>query len=607
MAEVHTVMGLSTSKDDGLPTFSGSVLRLEICGPKEDHLSVIDVPGIFRNTTPGLTTRNDKALVRDMVQGYMRNPRSIMLTVVPANVDIATQEIVEMAREFDPEGDRTLGVITKPDLVDKGGEGKVIDLVEGREMQMKLGWIIVRNLGQKELEEGDVDRNVLEDELLLQRPWDTVPRDKFGIKALRTHLQETVTANARRSFPSVRSEISKKLRECQDALQALGADRETPEQQASFLFGIVSSFQDITSHALGSNYSFRDEFDQEEILRLATRVVNRNEMFSDNMARWGHEYEFETEDSQELDEFGVNISIDKPAEGWLATRMLEDISGIEDILPQAVEVAQPFRNDIRSWIERQYRGSRGFEIGTFNSALLPTIMKKQSTKWTSIATGYIGDIITMVHGFILRALSLACADTSVCHNLLSMIMDRLLGKYQNAISQVQFLLVNECSSTLMTLNHNLNDTLEKWYRRSDPLSLVRFLTSHSRQKRTSSVIEEKAISGCSHGNVVRVEDLSPQKSISNTAHTVQDLHDILQSYYQVARKRFVDNVCMQAAGYYLVNGPETPMKLLSPSFVNSLTQDELEEIAGEEASLQRKRRQLVKKIKDLQVAKRILL
>ncbi|KAH8430985.1 uncharacterized protein LDX57_008647 [Aspergillus melleus] len=404
-------MGLSISKDDGLPTFSSSVLRLEICGPKEDHLSVIDVPGIFRNTTPGLTTRNDKVLVRDMVQGYMRNPRSIMLTVVPANVDIATQEIVEMAREFDPDGDRTLGVITKPDLVDKGGEGKVIDLVEGREMQMKLGWIIVRNLGQKELEEGDVDRNVLEAELLSRRPWDTVPRDKFGIKALRTHLQETVTANARRSFPSVRSEISKKLRECQDALQALGADRETPEQQASFLFGIVSSFQEITSHALGSNYSFRDDFDQEEVLRLATRVVNRNEMFSDNMARWGHEYEFETDESQELDDLRVDISIDNPTGGSLATRMLEDISGIEDILPQAVEVAQPVRNDIRSWIERQYRTSRGFEIGTFNSALLPTIMKKQSTKWTPIATGYIGDIITMVHGFILRALNLACADT----------------------------------------------------------------------------------------------------------------------------------------------------------------------------------------------------
>lgn len=123
-------MGLSISKEDSLPTFSSNVLRLEICGPEEDHLSVIDVPGIFRNTTPGVTTKEDKDMVRGMVLEYMRNPRSIMLTVVPANVDIATQEIIDMAREVDPEGNRTLGVLTKPDLVDKGAEGRVIDLVE---------------------------------------------------------------------------------------------------------------------------------------------------------------------------------------------------------------------------------------------------------------------------------------------------------------------------------------------------------------------------------------------------------------------------------------------------------------------------------------------
>lgn len=196
-------MGLSRTKDDGLPTFSKSVFKLEICGPNEDHLSVIDVPGIFRNTTPGLTTKDDKTMVRDMVHSYMKNPRSIMLTVVPANVDIATQEIVEMARELDPNGERTLGVITKPDLVDKGAETKVIDLIEGRQMPMKLGWVILRNLGQKELRDGEIHRDTLEEKLHSEHPWNTVPHDKWGIKALRIQLQEIVTVNARRAFPSV--------------------------------------------------------------------------------------------------------------------------------------------------------------------------------------------------------------------------------------------------------------------------------------------------------------------------------------------------------------------------------------------------------------------
>ncbi len=59
----------------------------------------------------------------------MRNPRSVILAVIPANVDIATQEILEMAEELDVKGERTLGVLTKPDLVDKGAEPPVIAII----------------------------------------------------------------------------------------------------------------------------------------------------------------------------------------------------------------------------------------------------------------------------------------------------------------------------------------------------------------------------------------------------------------------------------------------------------------------------------------------
>lgn len=68
-------------------------------------------------------------LVNDMVHEYMNNPRFVTLVVIPANVDIATQEILEKAEEMDPDGIRTLGVLIKPDLVDKGAEMNVVDLV----------------------------------------------------------------------------------------------------------------------------------------------------------------------------------------------------------------------------------------------------------------------------------------------------------------------------------------------------------------------------------------------------------------------------------------------------------------------------------------------
>lgn len=73
--------------------------------------------------------------------------------------------------------------------------------------------------------------------------------------------------------------------------------------------------------------------------------------------------------------------------------------------------------------------------------------------------------------------------------------------------------------------------------------------------------------------VIRMEHLERIVGIGNPKHTVQDIHNILKAYYRVAKKRFMDNVCMQATDYYLVCGPETPLKVFSPSFVGNLTSD----------------------------------
>jgi hypothetical protein len=106
--------------------------------------------------------------------------------------------------------------------------------------------------------------------------------------------------------------------------------------------------------------------------------------------------------------------------------------------------------------------------------------------------------------------------------------------------------------------------------------------------------------------VVRVRDLSYQENMSNAQHTIQDIHDILESYYKVALKRFVDNVCMQAADHFLVSGPAAPMKLFSPSWVNGFSNEKLEEIVGEEPKTKRRRRQLHKEIDELEAGRKVL-
>ena len=80
-------------------TFSDDLLSIELCGPDKQNLSIIDIPGIFRTPTEGVTTVNDMALVRRIMNRHIKDERTIILAVIPSNTDIATQEILSIAKE----------------------------------------------------------------------------------------------------------------------------------------------------------------------------------------------------------------------------------------------------------------------------------------------------------------------------------------------------------------------------------------------------------------------------------------------------------------------------------------------------------------------------
>jgi hypothetical protein len=120
-------------------------------------------------------------------------------------------------------------------------------------------------------------------------------------------------------------------------------------------------------------------------------------------------------------------------------------------------------------------------------------------------------------------------------------------------------------------------------------------------------MQSQVLDSDEHGQIVKLDSIVESSRASNLEHTVQDIHDILHSYYMVARKQFVDVVCMQAADYHLVTGPMSLVKLFSPSFVSELTQQQLEFIAGEDASTRRKRAELDREIANLDKGKKILI
>jgi uncharacterized protein YajQ (UPF0234 family) len=106
--------------------------------------------------------------------------------------------------------------------------------------------------------------------------------------------------------------------------------------------------------------------------------------------------------------------------------------------------------------------------------------------------------------------------------------------------------------------------------------------------------------------VIKLDDLKHTQVRSNEDHTVLQIHDILQSYYKVARKRFVDCVRMQVADTLLVTGQNTPLTLFSAKFVTSMSPETLEDIAGEDMIVRRRRDELEKVIKQLRTGRSII-
>jgi len=88
-------------------------------------LTLIDLPGITRIPLPG-QNENIEKVTKEMAARYARDPRTIILAVVPANQDISTSDGLQMAMDLDPKGLRTIGVITKLDIMDRGTDARKV-------------------------------------------------------------------------------------------------------------------------------------------------------------------------------------------------------------------------------------------------------------------------------------------------------------------------------------------------------------------------------------------------------------------------------------------------------------------------------------------------
>ena len=220
----------------------------------------------------------------------------------------------------------------------------------------------------------------------------------------------------------------------------------------------------MTFNALAARYGADGLFDSTPDLKLATMVVNRNAIFADDVWKRGHSMKFTSPESESSEDH-EDRSDDDDAEASdvqsHGVRYTESDPDLDGILHSDREVPIPEPTGIVLWLHNVYKNSRGFELGTFDASLLPVIWRKQSTNWDDLALGYVSDIVSLVHNYILALISGICGDQRVQSALMSVLMDGLIERYKASIDHAEFIISVEKEGTPLTMNHYFADNLEK--------------------------------------------------------------------------------------------------------------------------------------------------
>lgn len=218
--------------DEG-QSISDDQIVIEMCGPELPNLTLTDLPGLVR-TVDDHEDQDIIPRVRQMVNRFMKQERTVIIAVVPANVDMHNTEILQAAQEADPDGTRTIAVVTKLDLVDAGAELSVHELLLNKKKKMRLGYHAVKCRNQRELTKGTSIEKGLANEMTFfgqHEYWSRLPAHLWGVQRLTDRLVAILQDNIRRSLPQVVTEISARIAETQKSLSSLGTPLETPGAQ----------------------------------------------------------------------------------------------------------------------------------------------------------------------------------------------------------------------------------------------------------------------------------------------------------------------------------------------------------------------------------------
>jgi hypothetical protein len=198
--------------------------------------------------------------------------------------------VLRRARDVDPHGLRTLGVITKPDQLVSGSDGEklFLSLARNEQVEFSLGWHVVRNLDSGDK---DQDRDAVETQFLTSSNFRSISTTNLGIGPLRQRLSVVLFEQIKAELPRLIEDIQMGISSCRRSLNKLGPARTTLDEQKRFLVDLSGNFYSLCDAAFKGDYE-NDFFADQSLFhrRVAAMISNRGEEFEEEIrkegARW---------------------------------------------------------------------------------------------------------------------------------------------------------------------------------------------------------------------------------------------------------------------------------------------------------------------------------
>ncbi|MED6293447.1 Dynamin-2, partial [Characodon lateralis] len=217
-------------------------INLRVYSPHVLNLTLIDLPGITK-VPVGDQPADIEQQIRDMIMQFISRESCLILAVTPANTDLANSDALKLAKDVDPQGLRTIGVITKLDLMDEGTDAR--DVLENKLLPLRRGYIGVVNRSQKDIDGKKDIKAALEAErkFFLSHPGYRHIADKMGTPRLQQVLNQQLTNHIRDTLPAFRSKLQAQLLALdKEAEEYRGYRPDDPSRKTKQLLQMVQQF-----------------------------------------------------------------------------------------------------------------------------------------------------------------------------------------------------------------------------------------------------------------------------------------------------------------------------------------------------------------------------